>query len=549
VSRVAISSSSRPAYRWVAGCFLVAVIELIAAKAIFVLPDVWPLWPVVVAAHLVVKALIFAAALFVLVAWPRRAELFAAMRGEYDGIPDGYAVIANLISFGLLLLFRGQLSVDVEDANPFLPFAYALLVLTTVASLVAVVAPWRYWKDIARSWHWEIRMALVIAVAGFTVGEFFSRNVVHFLSEDLWDRLSGATLNLSYWLLALFQSNAFMDASTRVLGAGNFSVQIFAACSGYEGMALIAAFIAGYLWIFRRSLRFPQVLILFPLAMGIIWLFNAVRIALLVAIGANISPDVALGGFHSQFGWICFLLVAITIITAAQQIPFFSAVGSKSGQRIVEAPSANTDNQVVAFLAPFIAMMAAHIVTRAFAPHDEALYPLKVVAIAAAIYLYRLSYARLAEAPSVLSLSMGGAAGILWIATDPGAGSSPPLAGWIAHLTPLAFVTWLVFRGIGTIVMVPIAEELAFRGYVYRLLVPSCFQNIDLRTVSARALIISSVLFGLMHDRWLAAALAGVLYALLMCRRERLSDAIAAHMATNAVIFGWAVAAGQWSLL
>jgi membrane protease YdiL (CAAX protease family) len=57
------------------------------------------------------------------------------------------------------------------------------------------------------------------------------------------------------------------------------------------------------------------------------------------------------------------------------------------------------------------------------------------------------------------------------------------------------------------------------------------------------------VLFGLMHDRWLAAALAGALYAMLMCRRGRLSDAIAAHMATNAVIFGWAIAAGQWSLL
>jgi exosortase E/protease (VPEID-CTERM system) len=203
----------------------------------------------------------------------------------------------------------------------------------------------------------------------------------------------------------------------------------------------------------------------------------------------------------------------------------------------------------VIFLAPFIAMMAAQILTGAFAPYDHALYPLKVLAIAAAIYVYRIAYARLAEAPSALSLWMGAAAGILWIATDPGAGNNPPLAGWLAQLTPLAFVAWLVFRGIGTIVMVPIAEELAFRGYVYRLLIPSRFENIDLKTFSTRALIISSVLFGLMHDRWLAAALAGALYALLMCRKGRLSDAVAAHMATNAVIFGWAIAAGQWSLL
>ena len=531
-----------------AGCLVVGAIELIVAKSLFVLPDVWKLWPVVVASHLIIKAAILAIALFVLIAWPRRTELLAAMRVEYGRTTDGYAAIGNAVSFGLLLLVRGQLSLAAENAHPLLPLAYALLVLTTVASLVDFVVPWRFWKGIAKSWHWEIQTAAVVAVIGLAAGEFLNRTPTHFLSEDLWDRLSSATLDLSYWMLSLFQSNAFMDAGTRVLGAGNFSVEIRAACSGYEGMALIAAFIAGYIWVFRRSLRFPEVLVLFPLAMGIIWLLNAVRIALLVAIGANISPEIALGGFHSQFGWICFLLVAITIMTVAQQIPFFAASGSKSGQQI-KAPSRSTDDRVVAFLVPFIAMMAADIMTRSFAPHDQALYPLKVVAIAAAIYVYRLAYARIAEAPSALSLSMGAAAGFVWIATDPGAGVSSPLAGWIAQLTPLAFVVWLVFRGIGTIVMVPIAEELAFRGYLYRLLISSRFENVDLKVLSGRALIVSSVLFGLMHDRWLAAALAGALYALLMCRRGRLSDAIAAHMATNAVIFGWAIATGQWSLL
>jgi exosortase E/protease (VPEID-CTERM system) len=546
VSRLALSA--RPLLFRAAGCLVIAAIELIAAKALFELPDVWQLWPVVVAAHSAIKAAILAVALFILVAWPRRIELSAAMRADYDGAPDAYAAIVNVVAFGLLLLVRSELSSAAENANPLLPIAYALLVLTTVASLVAFVAPPRFWKDIARSWHWEIRTAAVVAVIGLAAGEFLNRMPEHFLSEEVWDRLSSATLHLSYWLLALFQSNAFMDAGTRVLGAGKFSVEIRAACSGYEGMALIAVFIAGYILIFRRSLKFPQILALFPLAMGIIWLFNSVRIALLVAIGANISPEIALGGFHSQFGWICFLFVAITIMTVAQHVPFFSAVGS-TGERRVERPSRGTDDQVVAFLAPFIAMMAAQILTSSFAPYDQALYPLKVFAIAAAIYLYRLAYARFAEAPSALSLSMGAAAGILWIVTDPGAGDGPHLADWLAQLTPLALVSWLVFRGIGTIVMVPIAEELAFRGYVYRLLIPSRFENVDLRTFSTRALIVSSVLFGLMHDRWLAAALAGALYAMLMCRRGRLSDAIAAHMATNAVIFGWAIAAGQWSLL
>jgi membrane protease YdiL (CAAX protease family) len=53
----------------------------------------------------------------------------------------------------------------------------------------------------------------------------------------------------------------------------------------------------------------------------------------------------------------------------------------------------------------------------------------------------------------------------------------------------------------------------------------------------------------MLHERWLAAFFAGLIYALLMLRRGRLSDAIAAHMASNAVIIAWAVVAQQWSLL
>ena len=63
------------------------------------------------------------------------------------------------------------------------------------------------------------------------------------------------------------------------------------------------------------------------------------------------------------------------------------------------------------------------------------------------------------------------------------------------------------------------------------------------------AFIGSSVAFGLMHQRWIAACLAGAVYALLMYRTKKLSDPIAAHMASNAVIMVWAVAAQQWSLL
>jgi exosortase E/protease (VPEID-CTERM system) len=316
-------------------------------------------------------------------------------------------------------------------------------------------------------------------------------------------------------------------------------------------MILISAFLTGYVLLFRRSLKFPNVFVLFPLAMSAIWLLNSLRIALLVFIGANLSPAIALGGFHSQFGWISFLLIAITIMTSAQRIAFFATEpsGAPIG-RVAPRPDKSTEwNPALLYLAPFVALLAGQILASAASPRDYLLYPIKVLAIGSVLYALRHAYARIWSPPALSSLLFGGIAGLIWIATDPGVGAGMPLETSLSELTPIAFVAWLVFRAVGTVVMVPVAEELAFRGYFYRVMFSSRFETVDFRSFGFVALVLSAGLFGLMHDRWLAASLAGLLYGLVMIRSGRISDAIAAHMTTNAVIFAWAVAAGQWSLL
>jgi CAAX prenyl protease-like protein len=58
----------------------------------------------------------------------------------------------------------------------------------------------------------------------------------------------------------------------------------------------------------------------------------------------------------------------------------------------------------------------------------------------------------------------------------------------------------------------------------------------------------SSVAFGIMHQRWLAAALAGAMYTLLLYRRGNLWDAVQAHGITNLCLGIYAIYFGQWSL-
>ena len=150
----------------------------------------------------------------------------------------------------------------------------------------------------------------------------------------------------------------------------------------------------------------------------------------------------------------------------------------------------------------------------------------------------------------LLATALSGlAVGIAWIATDPGKELASPLGPWLQSLPAWLAAVWLSLRAFGSIALVPAAEELAFRGYLARALISIRFESIGFGEFRWLAFIGSSVAFGLMHQRWVAACLAGAVYALLMYRSKRLSDPIAAHVASNAAIMGWAIAAQQWSLL
>jgi CAAX prenyl protease-like protein len=108
---------------------------------------------------------------------------------------------------------------------------------------------------------------------------------------------------------------------------------------------------------------------------------------------------------------------------------------------------------------------------------------------------------------------------------------------------------WLCCRVVGSVITVPIAEELAFRGFLIRRLVSADFEKVPATRFSWFAFLLSSAAFGILHqDRWLAGVIAGMLYALALYRRGELADAIVAHATTNALIAGYVLATGSWGL-
>ncbi len=112
----------------------------------------------------------------------------------------------------------------------------------------------------------------------------------------------------------------------------------------------------------------------------------------------------------------------------------------------------------------------------------------------------------------------------------------------LASLTAPFVSLWLAGRIIVMVLLAPIIEELAFRVYLTRRLIDSDITRVTPGTLTLISVLVSSIAFGLLHDRWIAASVAGVLYALCY-RRGRISDCVYAHAITNALLLVYLLAA------
>ena len=191
-----------------------------------------------------------------------------------------------------------------------------------------------------RSWG-LILAALAVGAAACWAGR---------LTGAVLGPLNSATLGCVRLVLAVVCRDAVFEPGRGVVGTGAFAVEVAPECSGYEGIGLIWVFLSAYLWFCRRSLKFPQALWLLPIGTAVIWLANVARIVALIAVGTWVSPKVALGGFHSQAGWLAFNAVALGLVLVSRRLRVFAADGERPGSAGVGMP-----NPTAAYLAPLLA--------------------------------------------------------------------------------------------------------------------------------------------------------------------------------------------------
>ena len=413
--------------------------------------------------------------------------------------------------------------------------------LVVAFSWCLAAMPLASWLQVVRR-GWSVLLAgSVVGVAALGIGDS---------TGMLWHALHSLTFRSAERVLHLFSQDVVCDPETYELGIGSFSVSIAPVCSGFEGIGLTWAFLGAYLLLFRKELRFPHALILIPIGTVVIWSFNVLRIVLLVLLGASGRPDVALGGFHSQAGWLAFNFVSLGLVAISRQLKLFS----RSSPR--DEPHANDSavfNPTACYLGPMLAIVAASMITAAMSNgRFDALYPARVVAAGLAFWILRKGHSTLRWSWSWPAVGIGVAVFALWMGLEPlysrPSESAQTIPRALGDMSRSAAAAWLFFRVFGSVVVVPVAEELAFRGYLVRRLIAADFESVPIDRFTWPSFLISSLLFGAMHQRWVAGTLAGMLYALAVRHRGRLEDAILAHATTNALIAALVLITGAWSL-
>jgi exosortase E/protease (VPEID-CTERM system) len=474
---------------------------------------------------------------------PKLQQVFLEIRGDLCR-PHPLWPILLVCHFAALAGFVGLTAFILEGPTTLWPapaiwlLGWAAAGLAVVGFWMASAAPPAVWASLARQAFWPVLAGVLVGIAAWAAGE---------LSGDLWRPLAASTFQAVNALLAPLVPGFFADSSALVMGSSAFSAQIGPACSGVEGIGLILVFLTLYLWSYRRNLRFPRALILLPLGIVAIWLCNIARIAILILIGTWISRAVALGGFHSQAGWLAFNGVALGLVAVAVRSPFFLAATDVTAGRDARNPAAP-------YLVPFLAVVAVTMLAAAFSAPGQPdwFYPLRVLAAGCALWAFRDVYRKWSWTWSWSAVAIGLVVCAAWVVMDgiwPGGGAAAPIPLEAGALPVALVAAWWCLRVVGYVLAAPLAEELAFRGYLTRRLISADFQELPMGSFSWLALLVSSALFGAMHgSHWPAGIVAGMLFAWALYRRARIADAVLAHATANASLAIYAATTGNWQL-
>jgi exosortase/archaeosortase family protein len=241
------------------------------------------------------KAALFAALAFLLLAYRRGFELKLRPWQPYNLIWLAISALAYSGAWsGVTHLLQGQAT----SFNVISTHAFLLSSLVFAAGGIFGAANLRL---LLRIYKRELLIAIGLAAAFYAF---------LMLVYGLWTVLAAGVLHSVQWLLGAFGLHSTISPP-RTLLFDKFGIGIAQYCSGIESIALFTGLYALVGVLDWPRLNHRRFLYIFPAALIILFGFNILRVAALIAAGYYINPRIAFSLFHTYAGMVFFIIYSL----------------------------------------------------------------------------------------------------------------------------------------------------------------------------------------------------------------------------------------------
>ena len=209
-----------------------------------------------------------------------------------------------------------------------------------------------------------------------------------------------------------------------------------------------------------------------------------------------------------------------------------------------------------AYVAPFVAFVAVMAIERMLPLPAQWLYPIRFAIVLGLIVGVSWPYLKFRPSFPLASTVMGLGVFVIWVAPDV---LFHYRDTWLFHNSITGSATsslppglknnaaFIALRCLSSFGLVPILEELFWRGWMMRWLIDKEFLKVPLGTYAPSAFWIVAVLFASEHGPyWEVGLVAGIAYNWWMIRTKNLADCMLAHSVTNAVLSAYVLLTDQW---
>jgi len=209
--------------------------------------------------------------------------------------------------------------------------------------------------------------------------------------------------------------------------------------------------------------------------------------------------------------------------------------------------------QALPFVAPLLLFML-FLMGESWCPEQHyLLYVPKTLCVGAVILWYWRSLPTLVPKAAILSVLVGVVGVILWVKLDPWlVHYDQPLIGRNPFQLYSATEAWSLFavRLFGIAVVVPITEELFWRGFLMRWLIKEDFTSVPIGTYTPLSFYVTTAFFAVEHGpEWPLGAIVGLVYGVWFIRTKSLGSVMLAHGVTNLLLAFYCLQTNDWHFL